>query len=96
MSAQARLTVQQGDQSDPLEGWSLPAWTYDDPDFFATEAEHVFRPSWQLVCHESDIARPGDMVVCLGAGSISGWANLLPSQLDALAKGQPMPTEPAE
>ncbi|MEA4838344.1 MAG: UDP-N-acetylmuramate--L-alanine ligase [Rhodospirillaceae bacterium] len=44
----------------------------------------------------ADIAHPGDMVVCLGAGSISGWANLLPSQLDALAKGQPMPTEPAE
>lgn len=60
MSRQARLTVLQGDQSDPLEGWSLPAWTYDDPDFFAAEAEHVFRPSWQLVCHESDIARPGD------------------------------------
>ena len=44
----------------------------------------------------ADIARPGDMVVCLGAGSISGWANLLPAQLDALAKGQPMPTEAAE
>jgi hypothetical protein len=24
------------------------------------------------------------MVVCLGAGSISGWANALPEQLDAL------------
>jgi UDP-N-acetylmuramate--alanine ligase len=26
-------------------------------------------------------ARPGDMVVCLGAGTISGWANALPSKL---------------
>jgi len=26
-------------------------------------------------------ARPGDMVVCLGAGSISGWANGLPARL---------------
>jgi len=26
-------------------------------------------------------ARPGDMVVCLGAGSISGWANGLPAAL---------------
>lgn len=26
-------------------------------------------------------ARPGDMVVCLGAGSISGWANALPARL---------------
>ena len=26
-------------------------------------------------------ARPGDMVVCLGAGTISGWANALPARL---------------
>jgi UDP-N-acetylmuramate--alanine ligase len=26
-------------------------------------------------------ARPGDMVVCLGAGTISGWANALPGKL---------------
>ena len=29
-------------------------------------------------------ARPGDIVVCLGAGTISAWANALPSRL---AKG---------
>jgi UDP-N-acetylmuramate--alanine ligase len=28
-------------------------------------------------------ARPGDMVVCLGAGTISAWANALPQQLGA-------------
>ena len=28
-----------------------------------------------------DEARPGDMVVCLGAGTISGWANALPARL---------------
>ena len=28
-----------------------------------------------------DAARPGDMVVCLGAGSISAWANGLPARL---------------
>jgi len=26
-------------------------------------------------------ARPGDLFVCLGAGSISGWANALPAKL---------------
>jgi UDP-N-acetylmuramate--alanine ligase len=36
-------------------------------------------------------AKPGDFVVCLGAGSISGWANALPAQLDALASGIPLP-----
>ena len=46
--------------ADPLDGWSLPAWTYDDPEFFALECERIFRPSWQVVCHVSDIAGPGD------------------------------------
>ncbi|OSQ49520.1 UDP-N-acetylmuramate--L-alanine ligase [Thalassospira alkalitolerans] len=32
----------------------------------------------------SDQAKPGDLVVCLGAGSISAWANALPAQLEAL------------
>jgi UDP-N-acetylmuramate--alanine ligase len=27
------------------------------------------------------LAKPGDMVVCLGAGSITGWANALPAEL---------------
>src|SRR5205807_808250 len=30
-----------------------------------------------------EMARPGDMVVCLGAGSITGWANSLPTDLAA-------------
>ena len=29
-------------------------------------------------------ARPGDMVVCLGAGSITNWANALPDELAQL------------
>ena len=32
----------------------------------------------------SEQARPGDMVVCLGAGTISTWANALPEKLKAL------------
>jgi UDP-N-acetylmuramate--alanine ligase len=31
-----------------------------------------------------ELARPDDMVVCLGAGSITGWANSLPADLAAL------------
>ena len=30
-------------------------------------------------------AQPGDMFVCLGAGSISAWANALPAKLAAKA-----------
>ncbi|MBL6456135.1 UDP-N-acetylmuramate--L-alanine ligase [Belnapia sp. T6] len=33
------------------------------------------------------IAKPGDYVVCLGAGSITGWAHALPEQLSALQPG---------
>lgn len=46
--------------TDPLDGWSLPAWTYSDPDFYAAEMERIFRPSWQVVCHDSDIPNVGD------------------------------------
>lgn len=45
---------------DPDEGWSLPAWIYRDPEYFAVEMEKVMRPSWQVVCHVSDIAGAGD------------------------------------
>jgi UDP-N-acetylmuramate--alanine ligase len=31
-----------------------------------------------------DLAAPGDLVVCLGAGSITNWANALPAELAAL------------
>jgi len=44
-----------------------------------------------------DIARPGDLVVCLGAGNITAWANDLPNHLERLqpAGGGPGPREPA-
>ncbi len=45
---------------DPDAGLSLPGWVYHDPDFLAAEADAVLRPSWQVVCHTSDIAAPGD------------------------------------
>jgi UDP-N-acetylmuramate--alanine ligase len=33
------------------------------------------------------IAKPGDLVVCLGAGSITNWAANLPAEIDLLAAG---------
>jgi phenylpropionate dioxygenase-like ring-hydroxylating dioxygenase large terminal subunit len=42
------------------DAYSLPAWIYSDPEFFELEKAAVFRTSWQLVCHSSDIPRPGD------------------------------------
>jgi phenylpropionate dioxygenase-like ring-hydroxylating dioxygenase large terminal subunit len=49
-----------GRNLDPLDGWSLPAWTYSDPEFFELEKERVFAPAWQVVCHDSDLPNPGD------------------------------------
>jgi UDP-N-acetylmuramate--alanine ligase len=40
-------------------------------------------------------AQPGDMVVCLGAGSISAWTNALPAKLAAGEKNGAREPEPA-
>ena len=48
-----------GRNVDPDEGWSLPAWLYNDAEYFRVEMERVMRPSWQVVCHVSDVAERG-------------------------------------
>lgn len=47
-------------QTADLEGLSLPAWIYRDQDFFEREKQTIFRNSWQVVCHLSDVPQPGD------------------------------------
>jgi len=42
------------------EALSLPAWIYRDPEFFELEQQAIFRRSWQILCHVSDIPNPGD------------------------------------
>ncbi|HVC31179.1 MAG TPA: aromatic ring-hydroxylating dioxygenase subunit alpha [Steroidobacteraceae bacterium] len=42
------------------EALGLPGWIYRDPEFFELEKEHVFRQSWQVVCHVNDVPRAGD------------------------------------
>ncbi len=45
-----------------------------------------------LPAYVHSLARPGDIVVCLGAGSITNWAQSLPAELDKLIAergGQP-------
>lgn len=44
---------------DPDADWSLPAWIYSDPEYFQLEMARLMRPSWQVVCHLSDVAAPG-------------------------------------
>lgn len=37
-----------------------------------------------LAAMVNELARPGDLVVCLGAGNITSWAHALPGELEAL------------
>jgi phenylpropionate dioxygenase-like ring-hydroxylating dioxygenase large terminal subunit len=46
--------------TDSLDNWSLPGWLYFDPEFFEAEKKAFLRAAPQVVCHESEIAQPGD------------------------------------
>lgn len=68
---------------DPIPGASRD-------DLVAGLVRHGHRHALALLSEEDLVAlvraeaRPGDMVVCLGAGTISAWANALPEKLKAL------------
>ena len=49
-----------GHDVDPDADFSLPGWIYADPEFAQLEIERIFRPSWQIVCHVSEVADPGE------------------------------------
>ncbi len=87
-----------GAASDPQADWSLPGWLYTDPDYFAVETERVIRPSWQIVCHVSDVAGPGDfhtidylgesvIVVRGDDGEVRGFANVCRHRAMRLVEG---------
>src|SRR3982750_2120314 len=44
----------------PLDDSSLPGWLYHDPEFFEAEKKAFLRAAPQVVCHESEIAEPGE------------------------------------
>jgi carnitine monooxygenase subunit len=56
----ATILRQIAPESDPLDGVSLPGWVYRDPEFFEAEKRAFLRAAPQVVCHESEIAGPGD------------------------------------
>jgi carnitine monooxygenase subunit len=57
MSEVARMPRREADDQEDL---SLPGWVYRDAEYFRVEMERLIRPSWQIVCHANDIAKPGD------------------------------------
>jgi carnitine monooxygenase subunit len=70
-----------------LDDLSLPGWVYHDPEYFQVEMARLIRPAWQIVCHASEIARPGEwrtldylresvLVIRGGDGEIRAFANV--------------------
>lgn len=60
-----------GSVFDPDEAMGLPGWLYHDREIYELEQERIFRRSWQLVCHLSDIPEAGDwQAMAIGNESI--------------------------
>jgi phenylpropionate dioxygenase-like ring-hydroxylating dioxygenase large terminal subunit len=38
----------------------LPAWTFTSQDLFTIEKQVLFRSTWQIACHTSNVPEPGD------------------------------------
>ncbi len=38
----------------------LPSWAYTNPEFLEIEKEELFRKTWQIACHVSDVPNVGD------------------------------------
>ena len=55
-----QLAIRSNRRADPLDGMSLPGWLYHDPEFFEAEKKAFLRAAPQVVCHESEIAEPGE------------------------------------
>lgn len=41
----------------------LPGWAYGDAELVTDEHDRVFRPSWQIACHTSELPKDGSYVV---------------------------------
>ncbi len=62
---------------------TLPASAYCDPALFATERARIFRRSWQLIGHETDLPNPGDYRV----DDISGSSVIVMRGTDGTLRG---------
>ncbi len=40
----------------------MAPWTYRNPEFFDLEVEHIFKRSWLIAGHTSELAKPGDFI----------------------------------
>jgi choline monooxygenase len=47
---------------------TLPARLYGDPAIYETERRNIFGRTWLMICHESQLATPGEYVAATAAG----------------------------
>jgi UDP-N-acetylmuramate--alanine ligase len=66
----------------PIEGVSAEALVQGMRERGHRHADYLPDPK-QLAHQVAPLVHPGDMVVCLGAGSITYWAQSLPDELEA-------------
>jgi phenylpropionate dioxygenase-like ring-hydroxylating dioxygenase large terminal subunit/AcrR family transcriptional regulator len=78
---------------------TLPAWAYHSDEFHALEREHLFEPSWQVACHVSEVAAPGEyvsfeffgrrgFVVRDAAGTLRAFHNVCAHRAHAVVSGE--------
>ena len=96
MSEVARLPRREAESQDDR---SLPGWVYRDPAYFRVEMARLIRPSWQIICHASDIPAPGDwrtldllgesvIVIRGGDGEVRAFANVCRHRGSRLVDGE--------
>src|SRR5215469_3466744 len=77
-------------------GDTLPALLYAVPEIHRLEQEKIFARSWQYACHDSQLARPGAvvlaksgdipiMIVCADDGELRGFVNVCRHRLHPVA-----------
>lgn len=81
-----------------LPAQTLPGWTYDNAEFFELERRELLLKSWQVVCHVSELRRPGDyatlefmgeraLAVVGEDGEIRAFHNVCRHRAAAVARG---------
>jgi phenylpropionate dioxygenase-like ring-hydroxylating dioxygenase large terminal subunit/AcrR family transcriptional regulator len=84
---------------DPALKLTLPAWAYHSEEFHELEREHLLLSSWQVVCHQSELAQAGDYVsfeffgrrgfVVRGAdGALRAFHNVCRHRAHAVVQGE--------
>ena len=52
---------------------AMPAWIYNHPEMTRLEIERILLPSWQMLCHVSQLRQAGDYVTLdIGSESVVG------------------------